>query len=245
MAAQVSAHYGYVMATDTMDGVANVLTLHFFLTGARGKYGTEPIVTYENHVYRRTAYFAQLCQNDEFVRYMQDVLDYGTWRFEMAYIGHEDDLVAGFVRYAKYSRKDVSRILNYEQNREGTLNGYAIVGKTCPIFVTYNKRDDITANTKYEDEFVSSQVFSWMTRARVRLESKQVQQIMDPSVRKLLFIKKSDAEGRDFYYLGDVTILGQPVQTTIANDKGEHLPIVNFQLLLDKPVEEKLYSYLT
>ena len=63
-------------------------------------------------------------------------------------------------------------------------------------------------------------------------------------MRKLLFIKKSDSEGRDFYYLGDVTVLGRPVQTTIANDKGEELPIVNFKFLLDKPVEDTLYTYL-
>ena len=59
-----------------------------------------------------------------------------------------------------------------------------------------------------------------------------------------MFVKKSDAEGADFYYIGDLTVLGEPVETTIANDKGQQLPIVNFQFLLDKPVEDKLYRYL-
>ena len=57
-------------------------------------------------------------------------------------------------------------------------------------------------------------------------------------------MKKSDAEGADFYYIGDLIVLGKPVETTIANDKGQQLPIVNFQFLLDKPVEDKLYRYL-
>ena len=153
-------------------------------------------------------------------------------------------VVQGFVRYEKYSRKDVSRILNYPQNREGTLNGYAIVEGTCPIFVTYNKRDDISANTKYEDRFISPQQFSWMTRARVRLNSNQVMRIMDDKTRKLLFVKKSDAEGKDFYYLGDLSVIGRPIETTIKNDEGKELPIVNFQFLLDEPVEAKLYEYL-
>lgn len=78
----------------------------------------------------------------------------------------------------------------------------------------------------------------------MKITSPQVVQIQNHQVRKLLFIKKSDSEGKDFYYLGDVIVLGKPVQTTIANDKGELLPIVNFQFLLDKPMEATLYTYL-
>lgn len=227
-----------------MDSVANILTLHFFVKAAQKKYGNQPLIIYENHQYIRTDYFTALCINKEFQQYMQDILEYASYRFELLYVGHEKDVVQGFIRYAKYSRKDVSKLLHYEKNREGTLNGYAIVGNTCPIFVTYNKRDDISANTKYEDKFVSSQQFSWMTRARLKITSPQVVQIQNMQVRKLLFIKKSDSEGKDFYYLGDVTVLGKPVQTIITNDAGEELPIVNFQFLLDKPVEDTLYTYL-
>lgn len=241
---QIQTKYGYTPTDETMRGVANVLTLQFFVKTAQEKYGNQPLVTYENHQYIRTDYFTALCRNTEFQQYMNDVLAYATYRFELLYIGHEHEKVRGFIRYAKYSRKDVSKILHYEKNREGTLNGYAIVGNTCPIFVTYHKREDISANTKYEDKFVSLQQFSWMTRARVKITSPQVVQIQNHQVRKLLFIKKSDSEGKDFYYLGDVIVLGKPVQTTIANDKGELLPIVNFQFLLDKPMEATLYTYL-
>lgn len=241
---QIQKKYGYTTTAETMDSVANILTLHFFVKAAQKKYGNQPLIIYENHQYIRTDYFTALCINKEFQQYMQDILEYASYRFELLYVGHEKDVVQGFIRYAKYSRKDVSKLLHYEKNREGTLNGYAIVGNTCPIFVTYNKRDDISANTKYEDKFVSSQQFSWMTRARLKITSPQVVQIQNMQVRKLLFIKKSDSEGKDFYYLGDVTVLGKPVQTIITNDAGEELPIVNFQFLLDKPVEDTLYTYL-
>lgn len=241
---QIQTKYGYIPTDETMRSVANVLTLQFFVKTAQEKYGNQPLIRYENHQYIRTDYVTALCRNTEFQQYMSDVLAYATYRFELLYIGHEHEEVRGFIRYAKYSRKDVSKLLHYETNREGTLNGYAIVGNTCPIFVTYHKREDISANTKYEDKFVSPQQFSWMTRARVKITSPQVVQIQNHQVRKLLFIKKSDSEGRDFYYLGDVTVLGRPVQTTIANDKGEEFPIVNFKFLLDKPVEDTLYTYL-
>lgn len=191
-----------------------------------------PLLSFERPVYRSTPYFESLKQNAEFKAYVHDILDYGTYRFESLYIQDDPDIVGGFVRYGRYSRKDVSRILNYDTNREGTLNGYQIVGHTCPIFVTYEKCDDISANTKYEDRFVSPQEFSWMTRARVRLTSSQIPAIQDSRTRKLLFVKKSDAEGSNFYYIGDLKVLGDPVETTIANDAGVQLPIVNFRFIM-------------
>lgn len=242
----VQETYQYSVSENTLAGVANILSLQFFVTAAQKKYGNYPLVFFDERVrtYTRTPYFAQLLENQEFRTYVKDILQYGFYRFHKLYTGKEAMAVQGFVRYEKYSRKDVSRILNYSKNREGTLNGYAIIGHTCPIFVTYNKREDISANTKYEDRFVSPQQFSWMTRARVRLDSDQVAKIMDIQTRKLLFVKKSDAEGKDFYYLGDLSVMNEPTETTIKNDQGQELPIVNFQFLLDEPVESKLYGYL-
>nr|MCR5516329.1 DUF3427 domain-containing protein [Lachnospira sp.] len=56
-------------------------------------------------------------------------------------------------------------------------------------------------------------------------------------------IKKSDGEGSDFYYMGNV----KPIewqQKTIKNDKGQDLPIVNFLFSLDREVREDIYEYL-
>ena len=58
-----------------------------------------------------------------------------------------------------------------------------------------------------------------------------------------MFVKKSDSEGADFYYIGDVDVYGNPTETTICNDNGDELPIVRFRFLLDKPVTDELYTY--
>lgn len=58
----------------------------------------------------------------------------------------------------------------------------------------------------------------------------------------LLFIKKSDGEGSDFYYMG----LAHPLtwrQTEIYNDAGKKLPIMNFELQLENCVREDIYNY--
>ena len=106
---------------------------NFSLKRPAKKYGGQPLISFENHAYTATPYWNDLKENKEFQCYVQDILDYGTYRFESLYVHDEPEIIKGFVRYGRYSRKDVSRILNYETNREGTLNGYQIVG----VYVSY------------------------------------------------------------------------------------------------------------
>ncbi len=85
-----------------------------------------------------------------------------------------------------------------------------------------------------------------MTRSRVSLESKEAQQIIhanENAEKIFLFVKKSDDEGSDFYYMGEVSPVSWK-QTTIENDRKEELPIMNFKLKLKNPVREDLYEYL-
>ena len=59
-------------------------------------------------------------------------------------------------------------MLNWEKDESSTVYGYKIKYDTCPIFVTYHKKEDIAKSTMYEDAFVNNQIFSWMTRSRVK-----------------------------------------------------------------------------
>ena len=250
--AYISHTCGYETSEKTIAGIENVLSLHFFTQTAQKKYRHIPLVLRRENQFVLTSRMKALTENSEFLTYLNDCLDYGMYQFHkqtdgQAYAGE-------FVRYGKYSRKDVSRLLNYKTNREGTLNGYAIVDdndfettgrRTCPIFVTYEKSDDISESTKYEDRFIAPDRFSWMTRSRVRLDSREVPKIQSPLTRKLLFVKKSDGEGTDFYYLGDLSVAAGPVQKEMTGNNGKTLPVVNFQFKLDVPVETRLYEYLT
>ena len=155
----------------------------------------------------------------------------------------EDNLVL----YQKYSRRDICRILNWEKDDSSTVYGYRIKHGTCPIFVTYEKKEDISETTKYEDQFVDPQEFSWMTRSRVSLDSRESQELIhanESGLRIYLFIKKSDGEGSDFYYMGRVSPVGYK-QTTIADNNGKLLPIMNFRLRMEHSVRTDIYDYLT
>lgn len=84
-----------------------------------------------------------------------------------------------------------------------------------------------------------------MTRSKRTLESNEIQPLVhyDGSLDVHLFIKKSDGEGTDFYYMGKVKPTN-PTQTKI--DSGNNLlDIVNFKLKLNNVVREDIYHYLT
>lgn len=244
LAPEIQQKYGYIVEIETWAGVANMLSLSFFKKDIREKYGNTPLVRFDGQQFKRSAEFAALLKEPVFLKFLADVLSYGICAFDERFRTNPQGFCQGFTLYCRYSRKDVSRILNYDINRESTLYGYKVIGHTCPIFITYQKRSDINETTKYNDQFLSPQRFSWMTRSKLTLQSDEVKKIINIAQRKLLFVKKSDAEGTDFYYVGDVSIQGEPIETTIKNDVGKELPIVNFQFLLAHPVEESLYAYL-
>ena len=196
----------------------------------------------KNGMLRRASAFYSLFSNNAFVNEVESLVKYGLKRYEDLFKNHDED---NLVLYEKYSRKDVCRILNWEHDDSSTVYGYRIKHNTCPIFVTYEKKDDIANSTKYEDQFINNQLFSWMTRSKVSLESPESQKIINYSkigLKIYLFIKKCDGEGTDFYYMGKVSPIDY-MQTEIENDNGQKLPIMNFKMKLEHSVREDIYEY--
>lgn len=192
----------------------------------------------------RAEFFVKRLNHLQFETELKNLIAYGLRKYEDCYKQHDED---NLVLYQKYSRKDVCRILNWEKDDSATIYGYRIKYNTCPIFVTYEKKDNIASSTKYEDHFVDNQIFSWMTRSRVTINSKEVQQLInykENGLKIYLFIKKSDGEGTDFYYMGQVIPVDW-TETFIENDEGIRLPIMNFQMKLEHNVRNDIYEYLT
>lgn len=193
---------------------------------------------------KRSLAFVKKLRNVRFREELENLVKYGMMRYKDMYSNHDEN---NLVLYGKYSRKDVCRLMNWDRDESSTMYGYRIKHNTCPIFVTYEKKDDISESTKYEDQFINQQTFSWMTRNGVAIDSRESQKIINSEqsgLKIVLFIKKSDGEGTDFYYMGEVN----PVdwrQTTIKNNKGRKLPIMNFLFKLKNSVREDIYEYFT
>lgn len=226
----------------------NVLNLEFLNAPSdKRKYETLKIVDTDTFIRERMNFVGTMYQKlnqVEFKTELSNLIQYGLRKWQDEYKNHDAD---NLVLYQKYSRKDVCRILNWAKDESSTMYGYRNKYNTCPIFVTYEKKDDIASSTKYEDQFINPQLFSWMTRSRVSLESAESQSIIhhkENGLKIYLFVKKSDGEGTDFYYMGQV----EPVsyrQTVIQNDNGDELPIMNFEMKLEHEVRSDIYEYFT
>lgn len=210
---------------DSVESGINILNLNFFTDKEREKYGG---VKFFDDDYTINSRFRSHLSNNSYRKHVEDIIDYVLLKYGDVYRPHYNNI--NLKLYAKYSRKDVCRLLNWSHDDSSTMYGYRIKHGTCPIFVTYDKNEDISESTKYKDEFLSKEVFSWMTRSRVKLESKEAQSIINDDLKIHIFVKKSDDEGKDFYYVGDAVPLSWN-ETRINNDKGESLPIVNFKYI--------------
>lgn len=144
----------------------------------------------------------------------------------------------------QYSRKDASRLLNWSSNMYSTIYGYRVdsATKTCPIFVTLHKSEEVSASTAYEDQLLDPRSMLWYTKSNRNLSSPDVQPIVTNSVDLHVFAKKDDAEGTGFYYLGRATSV-DPEESTMAGNDGNRLPVVRTTLHFDEPIDTALYDY--
>lgn len=109
----------------------------------------------------------------------------------------------------------------------------------CPIFVTYHKAFDISETIRYRDEFIDNARFSWMSRNRRTSKSGEVAALINQrqnNIKIMLFVKRNDREGRDFYYLG--RMYTDSFEDTTMNS----MPVVNIKFNLETPIPQNLYD---
>lgn len=250
----VRTKYGYEIQDETIKSA--VANLNFEFTREKNNKQLRPlkeiydldIIRLDDKQFVPAPQFQVLLENSVFKLYLQDSTEYAIHQFDQNF--EISKWRKGFVLYRKYSRKDVFRILNVEANPVAqNVGGYLVdpKNKHCPIFVNYHKEDHISESTKYEDKFINNKEFDWMSKSNRTLNSKDVKAILGQSgdIRLSLFIKKSNDEGMDFYYMGDVKPEQDLTeQTTIPNDSGKQLSVVKMRFKLNDPVSTNIYNYL-
>lgn len=229
----------------TLNSVVRVLNLSFFTEPTRKKYGETAVVEFnssQHYVFHPS--MAYSLQNNMYFREMViDIIQTSLHKNE------QYNCNAPLTLYKKYSRKDSCKLLNWNNDEGSTIYGYKTKHQTCPIFVTYHKHDEIEASTKYQESFVNSEVLMWSTRSRRTLESEEVKTILQADrlgIDLHVFVKKDDADGTEFYYLGKAhPDQKSAVQASMLGNDNKPMPVVHMNLLLEHSVESKLYRYLT
>lgn len=176
-----------------------------------------------------------------FTEEVDDLLQTGMALVNERYIGGHPFIVGG-----QYSRKEVTRLLGVPRKWTSTLYGYKVdmESKTCPIFVTLHKADDVSASTAYQDELVDPSHLRWFTRSRRTLTSDEVRRIVNNEVDLHVFVKKDDAEGTEFFYLGKADSRNAQ-QAEMPGKDNEPLDVVTMDLHFEESIDSALYDYLS
>lgn len=239
--------YGVRATSTLLDSLVNNLNFQF-ATETKGKrksigdiYGLDLVEVVGDRLSMKEQLVSCL-SNDTFRRFLTDNTNYAIKKYQGVF--SEDLYVNGFIRYQKYTRKDVFRILNWQQNPMAQNVGGYMVSKdktNCAIFVNYHKADDISGTTKYEDGFISPTEFKWMSKSKRKLSSPDVKSIRCNKMRLPLFVKKHNDEGDDFYYMGDMTPIDESFEQATLNGAS----VVKVRFRMDQPVGEEMYAYIT
>ena len=150
-------------------------------------------------------WFYEQLKHPKFYLYMKDLVDISRARFRDVYADKPRE--NEFVLYEKYSRRDVCQLLNEGRDLSSTMYGMKRIGDDVCIFVTYHKQETtqgkeyLEGKPDYADEFVNSRTFMWDSQMGKGPDSSYMREVLQAK-RRRLFVKKSDSEGADFYYMG-------------------------------------------
>jgi len=254
ISAALTKKYDVIFSEETILSACSNLNFSFVTDKKDGKllpvqniYGFE-ILEVDGNVISIGKTLNAALQNAVFKQFLSDNIMYATKAYDSAF--DKMRFVDGFSLYQKYSRKDVFRILNWENNPVAqNVGGYIVSkdGTNCPIFVNYHKSEDISDTTKYEDGFLNHSKFEWMSKSRRNLDSPDVTAIKNAGndMRLPLFVKKHNDEGVEFYYIGELTPIKSSFKQTTMSSGNNDVPVVKVVFEVAPNVEESIYDYIT
>ena len=264
MADTLHREYGLIVDRNCAENVVNIFTNEFPAGVARATYKNCVLIEPAHNTFSRLSAYASLLNNNtdyeaspkfmemlsdkDFRSIIEELVDFGLARYERDY--RDSDSQSGFALYRKYTYEDVCRILNWAHN-EVPLNigGYKYDDrtKTFPIFINYDKADDISDTTRYEDHFTTSNTLIAISKSGRTRKSTDVVNMLEAKQRGIkveLFVRKNkdDKISKEFYYLGSMQAKGVAQEFVMANtDK----TAVEIEWELDVPVREDIYEYIT
>ena len=227
--------------------ITNILT-NEFPTGSQAKtYEKCIFIEQDGDDFRVAKEFDQLLENQAFKNMIQELIIFGLSRYQTQYSNTYQD--TSLVLYKKYTYEDVCRLLNWEHGEVAlNIGGYKYDKhtKTFPVFINYDKADDISATTKYEDHFINNATLVAISKSGRSIKSEDVQNFLhayERGIKVPLFVRKNkdDKVSKEFYFLGYMN----------ASDKTEEIIMpgttksaVEIEWNLKVSVREDIYEYI-
>lgn len=222
--------------------IQNILTQNFATGTGKDTYKDITIIDEYNNI---SSNFSKLLVNNEFKRQIIEVIDYAINQYKKEY--SERYKYTDLCLYKKYTYEDVCQLLNWEKSLVPlNIGGYKYDEhtNTLPVFINYDKDENISDTIKYTDHFIDSQTLVAMSKSKMKLNSKGME-IFNKAKERNTFIhifvrkNKDDKVSKEFYYLGQGNIIDIK-QETMAND----VPVCEILYQLDQPVRQDIYDYI-
>ena len=246
---ELQAQYGYIVDMASFANAVGVLQGRFVSKEEEyQKYCHIDIVNNdESMMLRRMMAFAERLKHVEFNRQVEDIVEVGLRRYREKYhVGRTEE--SPFVLYEKYSRRDVSLLMNCGKDLSSTMYGMKRIGDDVFIFVTYHKEESaddeksyVDGKPDYADAFEDNIIFRWDSQIGRGVDSSYMEDVCT-AARKHLLVKKSDAES-NFYYMGLFDVIDVKADTKKDNN-GKDRDIAKVTMQMRHSVRDDLLRYL-
>lgn len=247
MTEALTSEYGIAVNEKTYLNVANLLTGTFATGAAKDTYKDVIFIERKNDDFSIAPKFLTLLNNTEFERQIKEVVEFGLMR-NKKYFG-ERYKNTSFCLYAKYTYEDVCRLLDWEKS-EVSLNigGYKFDKntQTYPVFINYEKSEEISATTQYEDRFINPSTLIAISKSGRTSKSDDVKAAVNADqlgIKMDLFVRKNkdDHTSKEFYYLGRLHATGETKDFVMPNTSKTAVEITYG---LETPVRDDIFEYL-
>lgn len=241
--------YGYNITETKIDAASNVLKGEFVTNSSEyNKFCHIDILQCDGKPrLNRFLSYAERLKHKDFYAQVQDIVAVGLSRYQGKY-GHPCRAESPFVLYEKYSRRDVSLLMDAGKDLSSTMYGMSRLGDDVFIFVTYHKEKSIDEEKQYvdgkpdyADEFVDNATFRWDSQIDKKLDGAYMDKVLN-APRKHLFVQKTDVEN-NFFYMGEFDIM-DAYQDQKKNNSGVLKPICKLKFRMHTAVREDLLRYL-
>jgi superfamily II DNA or RNA helicase/HKD family nuclease len=245
---KLSKDYEIQMEEKTVKNIVNIMTNEFPAGSGKKTYDKCVFLEPDGEDYRSSEGFDRMLENPEFYSILKELVEFGIARNQRDYGKRYQD--TNLELYQKYTYEDVCRLLDWETN-EVPLNiggyKYDSFTKTFPVFINYDKEEGIQDTIKYEDHFVAPNHLIAISKQSRTVQSEDVRNFLKAKERGIhveLFVRKNkdDKISKEFYYLGRMSATGKVKEFIMTNT---NKTAVEIEWLLDTPVREDIYEYIT
>lgn len=239
--------YKIPVTEKTKKNITNILTNEFATGSGKKTYADCVFIEPEDSDYAVSKGFGEMLSDKNFYYMVEELIEFGIDRNQKYYSNRYMD--TNFQLYAKYTYEDVCRLLEWEKGEVAlNIGGYKYDKntKTYPVFINYDKSDDIQDTVRYEDRFTDPSTLIAISKSGRSLTSDDVYTAIhaeELGVDMELFVRKNkdDKISKEFYYLGKIKATGKAHEFVMNNTTKT---AVEIQYKLVTPIREDLYEYI-